>query len=765
MPWPDDDVFLTQFHGGKDRVSASRMAQRLGDPAGFRTDMRTEADGSVITYQTKGGMPQWRIEEAPDGAVDIGEPRGFAAKVFRVVGATAGALSARLLLYSGKWLTRVTDFIYGTATGYSIVQNTPPAPMSPDVSFFDVVYFSGGALLRHTSTPGGGLHEKLIEEVSGAVFGYPVVISPAAGLFPKNALLDSEDYHIFNVSQSIVNHIAGRFGSVDTTVDRSGYVDGRLPVASTMLAATSGYDASNRRVTIFGVNATFYNSVILNMYHWYLVLQLSSEAPFISAYEEISNPAPIRNYSYYYDLFPGAEVTHLSLDTPGFDPGGAPDTWPVVSVYPYSFTPKYPEDEWHDPIIYIWDGVEGYSGKLHGGLAKTGNHEKITFKNNLSLYAEDIPVGTPIGVKSLRHDATVAVDYQYEAGVTTYDYQVAMPDYPGVNWSGGANPVAPGDPVYGNAGGVTYNKAKNTATTTVRYQLMLDTPVELYSLEANLDYDWLKYDQHVINSLDSSQEDQNIGSVFVSLGRGPLESPPRMTRIRGPGAPVSGADQQADLQEGRSYVTVKCRDYVFHDVKEGIAVYLEGNASGSRLGVKGTYPGRGSISLKVVVVVRSSHFEIPLFTAETDGHNAGTLDHELVTGGFLQPSCIYPHSNPAIYAPVCEQGDFPYIAYTTRAEEESGVAPRFLLSVPLAINKHDLTPLGDANNPPPYSYSFTAYNLSWAQDQAKGSFFSYLYGKAFIIHVSHDGARDWVSDLKIVDALDSEHHFAEVYRV
>ncbi len=48
---------LPNFSGGKDRTLARKMIDNLGGPTGFKTSMRTNADGSVTTVQLKGDMP------------------------------------------------------------------------------------------------------------------------------------------------------------------------------------------------------------------------------------------------------------------------------------------------------------------------------------------------------------------------------------------------------------------------------------------------------------------------------------------------------------------------------------------------------------------------------------------------------------------------------------------------------------------------------------------------------------------------------------
>ena len=48
---------LPNFSGGKDRTVARKMIDHLGGPTGFKTSMRTNADGSVTTVQLKGDMP------------------------------------------------------------------------------------------------------------------------------------------------------------------------------------------------------------------------------------------------------------------------------------------------------------------------------------------------------------------------------------------------------------------------------------------------------------------------------------------------------------------------------------------------------------------------------------------------------------------------------------------------------------------------------------------------------------------------------------
>ena len=211
----------------------------------------------------------------------------------------------------------------------------------------------------------------------------------------------------------------------------------------------------------------------------------------------------------------------------------------------------------------------------------------------------------------------------------------------------------------------------------------------------------------------------------------------------------------------------RCRDYIYHDKINDVAIYIQLEGGGTQ--------NSQHCTITLVVQARGVAHEVVLFNSSS-GSRHGT-SAEMTSApqlGLIWPKAIWPTyiNSPSIYAPICEQGDFPYIAYTTAAEEAAGVAPRFTLSLPLFVQRHNLTMI-EPPLPPSECYGFIAYNLTSVVSIAGDGAWDKLESTVFHIHVSHDGKRDWLTDLKSTEngvltnhvKGDTEHHFAECYRV
>ena len=177
--------------------------------------------------------------------------------------------------------------------------------------------------------------------------------------------------------------------------------------------------------------------------------------------------------------------------------------------------------------------------------------------------------------------------------------------------------------------------------------------------------------------------------------------------------------------------------------------------------------GVSSWDIRVIVEVGGEQVEVPILSS-VGGPSFSLIEpiDAIFNGGDGNPHIMYPLENPAIYAPVCEQGDFKYIAYTTRDEEVRGVEPHFILSLPLGIARRTV---GMQNDPvaPAHCYTFTAYNLTEASGVIPAAAFSELIGRAFHINVTQGADRKWVVDLKVDDpnAAQPDTHFADCYRI
>lgn len=116
-----------------------------------------------------------------------------------------------------------------------------------------------------------------------------------------------------------------------------------------------------------------------------------------------------------------------------------------------------------------------------------------------------------------------------------------------------------------------------------------------------------------------------------------------------------------------------------------------------------------------------------------------------------------------MFAPICNQADFKYIAYTTEIENDL-IAPRFILSAPLFIcRQRPSTWQGTYPEPPYEAYTWRPLNASSLLGMTDADPFSDLETKVVHLHVDQKGFRCWLTDF--TTDTDSEAQFAECYRL
>jgi hypothetical protein len=171
----------------------------------------------------------------------------------------------------------------------------------------------------------------------------------------------------------------------------------------------------------------------------------------------------------------------------------------------------------------------------------------------------------------------------------------------------------------------------------------------------------------------------------LNLGGG---ADPPYVRVRASGR-VDGAGANIDTFAVSYSSSATARDYLYSDVAEEVFVWAEGTvvSSGQATAFGDTISGSHTVVVDVVVSIRGAEHRFPLFTKSIPtfaGHARYVPDD--VNFGTLPGSMYWSYASPAlpkpVYAPMwCAQGLCPHIAYTTKAEEDAGVAPHFALSM------------------------------------------------------------------------------------
>lgn len=765
-------IALTVFDGVKDKTSAFRLQQKVNDPLSFRTAI-TDLPDRTILYRTKGGMPQWRIEMKQRVA-----HRGFVARPTWFYPNADGyaylSLGPYLLFYTTQWRIRNKHYDYGSATGYSVVSTPSRIPSTnvlPDVHFFDVMTLAGGEL-RVFMSAGKTAKTSVLSSEFPLTSGIPIVFpsSGADGLYPAAAGDDATDFHVFVMNSTGISHVDGRTMLTDAAVDVMTQIDGRLPVGSGRLGASYAYDPLTKTVTFFGVNATFTgpNSDYLNLYHWYAVVSLTSADPHLAITTIVDDPVTERLYTKYIDLNENESLTSEEFDTPGEYKSGLPMTGDCYDVW---LTNKsiiaQTGTQWTVEL------TESLVDTLSGQGVIGGTHDIVTYTASVTPYNEVIPVGTPVGVGALHHTASINVNYTRTGSYVNSSLQVPSAGYTRTpeqtcTWwlSDGGSTTTPGETVPGTGGGGSVVvRYENQSTSNADYHVVAGgESIPLFSMTGALNYTDYHYEMTRISHIDASK-----GRAYHATQTSTVTyySEPDLSvasyYIRNLALSAYGTAYWFPVESGESYVAsssvdIEVRDYIYHDIRNSVAIYVEAVGQGTNTVAT---DGKSTWTITLEVLARGVLHSFPLYASVGSGHNIAYKEHEAVYGNVFQPTYLPPPSNPAVYFPVCEQGAFDYIAYTTAEEEAAGVARRFILSLPLSISRRNVT-IGEDPVPPTTSYDFKAYNMTEAQSCVRGGIFAGLLGKVFHIHVSQAGTGDWLAELNVVG--DSEHHFSECYR-
>ncbi len=667
----------------------------------------------------------------------------------------------KLLKYTGKenkWAVRQKTKA-GVATGYSIVSTPESIPENPkgDKDYFDVVY-KKESKLKLSKTNGVG---NVIPELPDT-HPFPALIPP-----DKNAPdddLNAKDSHAFFMSSAGVQHISARIRSIDaehvtedaiTTISST---EQNMAITATQLGSPSfgvvaGVVADSLAHNAFGTRITYgMDGLYLNVYYWCITCNLTRTPPYVKMNKR---SIVLRNYKHWIDVTTGADAPSVSYNYPlEYDLSGSAGTVADIMQTNYELTRSEPDlgRNW-------WIAVShSPAGTISGGSdSVSGTSQVAIFKNTVNPYSDTYLVGAQDGKVTVTHAAEVRIDFKYQySNAAMYTTGYAPPE----SWNSWAGLIYPNGitetpPVY--VGSSIITSTTNTSTTSVSYKL--STGDLLFSQESTIAYN-ARDSLAVTSSYTQTERSTSVGDVTeftMPLGEVP-EKLIYYTWATNTYATSTSVETVTPEWDQTSSATLTIRDYIFHDVANDVAVYIESVGTGTKNSAQRTiYTGESNWVVSAVVIARGVKSVIELSRTMSSGHNLWFEEHDFLINKADQPTYFDPIPNIALYSPVCEQGDFPYIAYTTKAEEALGVPRRFILALPLGLQRADDI-YGTDPQPPTGSYRFTMLNLTDAYAYMKGNPFSGLKGKCFQISVSHDGKRDWLNDV-------SGSSPAECYRV
>lgn len=675
------------------------------------------------------------------------------------------------------WEVRTKKFMHGVATNYSVMHtparlNIQAGKWGPN-DFFDVAYITNNALtISWTDKRFGAVRTVVLKDLKAT--GSVPIVFPLTGKRPKPSLPDGEQLHLYLLAPGGVKHIGGKDGLVAGTYDADAAA-ASLPIASDRIGPPCfGYDQATERANFFRTHAIFVggNSDYAFLFYWHAAVKLLRTAPFLEVAAVSPVPVPSRQYVKAFDVIAGAQTMTTQIEQPSEYKMPSPGVLADIFVHTRIQT-RGPDEESGWTWVYAVE-VGSYGGEVMAQTPHvTGRTHQYQFSNSIAPYDESYTVWTQRGAATLRHTANVSVSYETSDSTAEISYYTSglAAGYWGVDWPGIlGSKDNPDESPYTPFGTSAKFKKNNNAATTVRYAI---DNVDLFTLDASLSFTFdsgsaTQY-SYTPRLREQMIDELGTGAEYMLPPSGPFG--PRVSYISFAFSDFATRNEttspwsQPFVQD--STIHIKTRDYIYHDMVNDVAVYLKATGHAQSHFVDDVISGQSSWVMEIVVEAGGSSVTIPVASSTGGPTNSLIQRVDVIFGGGQgNPHIMYPLENPAIYAPVCEQGDFKYIAYTTKAEEAAGVPHQFILSLPLHIGRRNATILLDPE-PPAHCYPFTAYNLSEASIVLPSATFSKLLGRAFQINITQGADRDWIVDLKVDDpkTLPPDNHYALCYRI
>lgn len=191
MPFDDEITFGKNLpvrdHSNVGKGTESRMIGRVGGADTIRKDYCTEPDGTVTMLVTRSGFPEFISKTSPEGATN----RTF---VFNRLGEKTGVVANR----SGGGLKAIGSVKVGTTCGYSICSNVVHHPKK----WFDIARL-GDEKIAYNGVAMGCLHEVEFLRSRPPLF-FAVKSGPSA---VANTLEEKWEVAAFNRSGGIINSV------------------------------------------------------------------------------------------------------------------------------------------------------------------------------------------------------------------------------------------------------------------------------------------------------------------------------------------------------------------------------------------------------------------------------------------------------------------------------------------------------------------------------------------------------------------------------
>lgn len=661
------DHGLPVYHGDKAKTTARKLIDRLGGPAGFKTDQQIGADGSVTIVQLKGDMPpQVRTTHpatAPNPAI---YHRTF---VFNIPGETTATIANR---NGGGMAIRKTGFPVLRAYYSVAAQRTMPAVFWNDVIRIDAdkVRFNG-KVNGNAPTALTGLY---IEEGSPPIpyLSNYEVLGSAPG--DRSALFVATHTGVSNL---------GMDGAVIDSIAASG-------------CAYTPHPTSDGEFLFLGWH---YSAAYLEYTLPWVRIKVLDAPPYLAVVDSGSEIVSVDTSLAF------ANPTLETLSTAPAIAGPLPIYEPIVFA---------PPSDW----IVIGHLVYGHDSIRYRGLRYAGAG---TFVYGTELHDDHVtPKGWDTITKEWRSDDDdeVTTEWYPDSGVSMSN-RTARAGHSLLRWTDavqvwkGNHPIGgvlTSSPMYKRMAefdGAINHAIEITAefSTTSLYHVTLfgnykaalgstewrsDTPHDGVEISGAVEYD---VDWTIAALAGASPE--YIAAAAESLITTNATNLAYYEQLVDEFYFISGASgyvehfNQVANQAFEDVFTANLIDYLFADIQEEIFLFLETSYTsnyeqhldaGEPSGVAITEIA--TIDIRFILMVRGVRHEFPVFDStdappiawigpypfvrpSTFMEGAGT------SGEFSLPKAL-PQPTLGFLTPFVSQGACPYIAYTTKAEEAAG---------------------------------------------------------------------------------------------
>lgn len=725
----DDKPALTVFNGDKDRTQA-RKVQDLIDPMSIRARRVDNGDGTVTIHRMRGGFPEaWTIQKWEEATDDPSTPtRGYVSNIrsltLDVLGKVIAAIIAKV---SGVWRKKAPVKYFGPYAVSNIISDP-----------IDIWANVAGTFYGFTAL--GQKKQKL----SGATEGVPILLTD--GVMYRAGSDDTDDCHIFLLHSSGVSHAPWRSG-VGASVYSPAELSSGTAGYSTSVQSGVSYNLEQHRV---GYSALF-ESATGNILQRARSLSLSIAPPFVALETFVDHVT--QGYT-YIPPSGSASTTH----TPGVWLNPIP---PQDTTYCATYTKvggPYPSQGYMNFAGYLVAEVALDTSPVttYADTTEYTGSNGYTTSKPIGWFGDDLVVDvavstsayfkneTSTGVLRLVTPTTIAyVGYGSTTEPPAITYQWMGVQHTSTTTAGTLADTA--------SSGTTIKKVWNSQSTASATLLgvPLLTMTYIYNGES-------LYESGYAYTLNSSLAYQGATVNFANPNDNAYAAAWDAQTFCYEGA-SSGQYNSGYIRDqvvistntGSSSKTfsAETRDYILFDRANSSYVYLKGVFSGG---------SSSSVTLSIVVSHEGNEVEQVIRQASSTGFGWLLPDEQVYN------ECRYwnpPNPFSGFAPPFCNQGEFPYAAYTETQDTGSAV---MLLSLPLVIQQNPAT-----DTAPNGSYVFNPRNFrgvfGYASIALTAPFWSGFGNVRNIVNFADGVFVDWVTGVYPESSQDAST-YSEVYR-